>query len=139
MQGSDQGIMEKKMETTIVYWVYIGIMEKKMETTVVYFVYIGIMEKKQITDRSYSARRPACLQGGQENSMSRLHLDQSASIASGPLSYAGPLCYACLRRRVRGACLLLEAGKPNRAGGRSRARRPDELGCHRWCAGAQAV
>ena len=24
------------METTIVYWVYFGIMEKKMETTVVY-------------------------------------------------------------------------------------------------------
>ena len=32
------GIMEKKMETTIVYWGYrggyIGIMEKKMETTI---------------------------------------------------------------------------------------------------------
>ena len=27
------GIMEKKMETTIVYWGYMGIMEKKMETT----------------------------------------------------------------------------------------------------------
>ena len=27
------GIMEKKMETTIVYWGYIGIMEKNMETT----------------------------------------------------------------------------------------------------------
>ena len=27
------GIMEKKMETTIVYWGYIGIMENKMETT----------------------------------------------------------------------------------------------------------
>ena len=25
--------MEKEMETTIVYWGYIGIMEKKMETT----------------------------------------------------------------------------------------------------------
>ena len=25
--------MEKKMETTIVHWGYIGIMEKKMETT----------------------------------------------------------------------------------------------------------
>ena len=30
------GIMEKKMEATIVYWGYKGIMEKKMETTVVY-------------------------------------------------------------------------------------------------------
>ena len=27
-------IMEKKMETTIVYWGYIGIMGKKMETTI---------------------------------------------------------------------------------------------------------
>ena len=26
--------MEKKMETTIVYWGYMGMMEKKMETTV---------------------------------------------------------------------------------------------------------
>ena len=32
------GIMEKKMETTMVYWGYIGIMEKKMETTMVYWV-----------------------------------------------------------------------------------------------------
>ena len=30
------------METTIVYWGYIGIMEKKMETTIVYWGYIGI-------------------------------------------------------------------------------------------------
>ena len=28
--------MEKKMETTIVYWGYLGRMEKKMETTIVY-------------------------------------------------------------------------------------------------------
>ena len=28
------GIMEKKTETTIVYWGYIGIMEKKLETTI---------------------------------------------------------------------------------------------------------
>ena len=28
------GIVEKKMETTIVYKGYIGIMEKKMETTI---------------------------------------------------------------------------------------------------------
>ena len=27
-------IMEKKMETTIIYWVHLGIMEKKMETTI---------------------------------------------------------------------------------------------------------
>ena len=26
--------MENQMETTIVYWGYIGIMEKKMETTI---------------------------------------------------------------------------------------------------------
>ena len=30
------GIMEKKMETTIVYRGYIGIMENRMETTTVY-------------------------------------------------------------------------------------------------------
>ena len=29
------GIMEKKMETSIVYWGYIGIMEKKMLITIV--------------------------------------------------------------------------------------------------------
>ena len=28
------GIMENKMETTIVYWGYNGIMEKKMEATI---------------------------------------------------------------------------------------------------------
>ena len=38
------GIMEKKVETTIVYWGDIGILEKKMETTIVYRGYIGIME-----------------------------------------------------------------------------------------------
>ena len=27
--------MEKKMETTVVYWGYMGIMENKMETTIV--------------------------------------------------------------------------------------------------------
>ena len=31
------------METTIVYWGYIGIMEKKMETTGAYGGYIGII------------------------------------------------------------------------------------------------
>ena len=33
--------MEKKMETTMVYWGYRGIMEKKMETTMVYWGYRG--------------------------------------------------------------------------------------------------
>ena len=37
------------METTTVYWVYIGIMEKNMETTTVYWVCIGIMEKNMET------------------------------------------------------------------------------------------
>ena len=37
------------METTIVYWGYIGIMEKNMETTIVYWGYIGIVEKKMET------------------------------------------------------------------------------------------
>ena len=31
------------METTIVYRGYIGIMEKKMETTIIYWVIIGII------------------------------------------------------------------------------------------------
>ena len=35
------------METTVVYWGYIGIMEKKMKTTVVYWGYIGIMNGKE--------------------------------------------------------------------------------------------
>ena len=38
--------MEKEMETTIVYWGYIGIMEEEMETTIAYWGYMGIMEKK---------------------------------------------------------------------------------------------
>ena len=33
------GIMEKKMETTIIYWGYIGIMEKNMETTIILGLY----------------------------------------------------------------------------------------------------
>ena len=40
------GRMEKKMETTMVYWSYTGIVKKKMETTMVYSGYIWIMEKK---------------------------------------------------------------------------------------------
>ena len=37
------GIMEKKMETTIVYWGHIGMMEKKTETTIMGY-YIGLRE-----------------------------------------------------------------------------------------------
>ena len=37
------------METTIIYWGYIGVMEKKMETTIIYWGYIGVMEKKTET------------------------------------------------------------------------------------------
>ena len=63
------GIMEKKMETTIVYWDYIGMMDKKMETTIVYWDYIGIMEKKMETTIVYwgygrlIAKQPWYLQG----------------------------------------------------------------------------
>ena len=32
------------METTVVYWGYIGIMEKKMETTIVHWGYVGFRE-----------------------------------------------------------------------------------------------
>ena len=35
------GIMEKRMETTVIYWGYIGIMEKRMETTIM--GYIGVL------------------------------------------------------------------------------------------------
>ena len=34
------------METTIVYWGYVGIMEKRMETTTVCWGYIGIVAQK---------------------------------------------------------------------------------------------
>ena len=36
------------METTIVYWGYIGILEKKMETTIVYWGHIRIMKKGKL-------------------------------------------------------------------------------------------
>ena len=35
------------METTKVYWGYIGIIERKMETAIVYWQYIEIMEEKK--------------------------------------------------------------------------------------------
>ena len=35
-------IMENKMDTTIVYWGYIGIMEKKMETTIYNGIILGL-------------------------------------------------------------------------------------------------
>ena len=41
------GIMQKEMETTIVYWGYIGIMEKKMETTIAYWSYIFYAKKSR--------------------------------------------------------------------------------------------
>ena len=47
------GIMEKKMETTIVHGGYIGIMEKKMEATIVYGGYMGIMEKKMEATKGF--------------------------------------------------------------------------------------
>ena len=36
------------METTIVYWGYIGIMDNKMETTIVYWGYIGMKRKSKL-------------------------------------------------------------------------------------------
>ena len=45
--------MEKKMETTRMYWGYKGITEKTMATTIIYWGYIGIMEKKMETTRIY--------------------------------------------------------------------------------------
>ena len=50
--GYMNGILEKRMETIVVYWGYImGMMEKKLETIVVYWGYImRIMEKKMEID-----------------------------------------------------------------------------------------
>ena len=45
------GVMERKMETTVVHWGYIGRMEKKMETTKVYWSNRGIVD-------SFSRPRP---------------------------------------------------------------------------------
>ena len=47
--GIHIGIMDKKMETTIVHWGNIGIMDKKMETTIVHWGNIGIMDKTMET------------------------------------------------------------------------------------------
>ena len=49
--GFHIGIVEKKVETTIVYWDYyiIRIMEKRIETTVVYWGCLGTMEMKMET------------------------------------------------------------------------------------------
>ena len=44
--GTFIGIMENKMETTIVCWGCMRIMENEMETTIVYWGSIGIMEIK---------------------------------------------------------------------------------------------
>ena len=43
------GIMEKKMETTIVHWGNTGITEKKLETTIVHWGYLAVMQKKMET------------------------------------------------------------------------------------------
>ena len=47
------GIMEKTMETTMMYRDYVGIMEKTMETTMMYRDYVGIMEKTMETTMIY--------------------------------------------------------------------------------------
>ena len=39
------GIMEKKVEATIVHWGYMGIMEQNMEATIVHWGYMGTMEE----------------------------------------------------------------------------------------------
>ena len=36
-------ILENRMETTVVYWDYIGAKENEMETTIVYWGYVGII------------------------------------------------------------------------------------------------
>ena len=44
------------MESTIVYWGYIGILENKMETTIVYWGYTGTMENEMETTMVFAAR-----------------------------------------------------------------------------------
>ena len=54
------GIMEKKMQTTIVYWGYnIGTMEKKMETTVVYWGHVGVIQGLEDSDECFNSRTEA--------------------------------------------------------------------------------
>ena len=63
------------METTIVYWNYIGITEKKMETTIVTWNHMGTMEKES---GNYCSILGLYRDNGQENgneySMSRLQI-----------------------------------------------------------------
>ena len=47
--GGKIDIMERNMETTIIYRGYIRIREKNMETTIIYRGHIQIMEKKMET------------------------------------------------------------------------------------------
>ena len=44
------------MESTIVYWGYIGIMEKKMETTIVFFSIIPIYGDKPLNLKPLSPK-----------------------------------------------------------------------------------
>ena len=46
------GIMERKMETTIVYWACIGIMEKNMETTISYSILAKEILGAHLADRT---------------------------------------------------------------------------------------
>ena len=37
LSGAAEYLKENIMESAVIFWVYIGIMEKKMETTIVHF------------------------------------------------------------------------------------------------------
>ena len=54
--GHGEGIMEKKMETTIVYWGNIRIMEAKMETTI---MGLGLLSKAFIGAQSTVVQKVA--------------------------------------------------------------------------------
>ena len=77
------GIMEKKMEPTIVYWGFIGMVEKKMETTIVYWGYIGIMETKRICNPPLKASQVVSLGGV---------ISRSLVLTSNLLTYTSDFC-----------------------------------------------
>ena len=94
------GIMEKKMETTIVYWGYIGIMKNKMETTRNSIIkYPGLRASASSKPlRSHCTRRAAS-GGGGANESAPGFLDPS------PPSTSAWVSQACLRgSRFTAAC-----------------------------------
>ena len=64
------------METTIVYWGYIGIMEKKMETTIVYYSFLVAFVSELLTG---TPRRTAGAAAGRMPAELRANLQDQAA------------------------------------------------------------